>query len=442
MNPLLVILLLLGGPLIATAHEIPNDVVVQTILKPEGDTLNLLVRVPLEAMRDINFPQTGPGYLRISAAQQQLFDAATVWIAQEITVYENSEALDEWDIAAARLALPSNRAFESYASALAAVRAPPLADSEQLHRDQALLDVLIQYPIGSAASDFSIAPRFGRLGLRTTTVVRFLADDGTERLFRFSGDPGIVPLDPSWYYAFFRFIGSGIDHILDGIDHLLFIICLLIPFRRIRPLIVIVTSFTIAHSITLTAAAFGMVPNFLWFPPLIEMLIAASIVYMAIENIVGSQWQKRWIIAFAFGLVHGFGFSFALGEILQFSGDHLLTSLFAFNIGVEIGQVAVILLAVPVLNFVFKSVLTERMGTIILSALIAHTGWHWMSDRASALAQYSFEWPATDAAFLAGLVRWLMLLMLIGTVLWLMARVYTHFLGTDRSRLSQSTDSS
>ena len=85
-----------------------------------------------------------------------------------------------------------------------------------------------------------------------------------------------------------------------------------------------------------------MVPNFLWFPPLIETLIAASIVYMAFENIVGSQWQKRWIIAFAFGLVHGFGFSFALSETLQFAGSHLLTSLLAFNLGVEIGQLLII----------------------------------------------------------------------------------------------------
>jgi len=115
----------------------------------------------------------------------------------------------------------------------------------------------------------------------------------------------------------------------------LFVMCLIIPFRRIRPLVVIVTSFTVAHSITLLASAFSLLPKALWFPPLIETLIAASIVYMAFENIVGSRWQRRWIIAFGFGLVHGFGFSFALRETLQFAGSHLLTSLLAFNLGVE-----------------------------------------------------------------------------------------------------------
>jgi len=301
--------------------------------------------------------------------------------------------------------------------------------------------VLIRYPIRSAEAEFAIEPRFAKLGLQTTTVVHFLHPHGTERVFRFAGDPGLLRLDPSWHYAFFRFVGFGIWHILDGVDHLLFVICLLIPFRRIRPLIAIVTSFTVAHSITLIAAAFGMVPNFLWFPPLIETLIAASIVYMAFENIVGTQWEKRWIIAFGFGLVHGFGFSFALGEVMQFAGSHLVTSLLAFNLGVEIGQVIVIVIAVPFINLLFTNVVAERMGTILLSAVLAHSGWHWMSERAGELSQYSISLPAFDAALLASAMRWLMLLVVIGATLWLLVQVYGRFLGVGRPELSQSPDS-
>ena len=93
---------------------------------------------------------------------------------------------------------------------------------------------------------------------------------------------------------------SGFVHILDGTDHLLFLLCLVIPFRRLRPLVLVVTAFTVAHSITLIASAFGLAPDALWFPPLVETLIAASIVYMALENIVGSERlrQSRWMIAF------------------------------------------------------------------------------------------------------------------------------------------------
>ena len=240
----------------ADAHEVPTDVVVQTIIKPERDRLDLLVRVPLEAMRDVTFPETGPGYLVISEADPFIRDAATVWIAQEVTLYENDEPLADWTIEAARLAVPSDRSFDNYESALATVTGQRLADSENLVREQALLDVLIRYPITSRESEFSIAPAFARLGLETTTVVRYLHPDGTERIFQFPGDPGVLRLDPRWHHAFFRFVGSGIEHILDGVDHLLFVICLLIPFRRIRPLVVIITSFTVAHSITLIASAF------------------------------------------------------------------------------------------------------------------------------------------------------------------------------------------
>ena len=107
---------------------------------------------------------------------------------------------------------------------------------------------------------------------------------------------------------------------------------------------------------TLIASAFGLAPDALWFPPLVETLIAASIVYMALENIARRMAPKRrWLITFAFGLVHGFGFSFALRETLQFAGAHLLTSLLAFNVGVELGQLLVLLLLLPLLELLFRA---------------------------------------------------------------------------------------
>ncbi len=417
----------------AQAHDIPTDVVIHTILKAEGDRLNFIVRVPLEAMRDVNFPESGPGYLVISQADKTIRDAAIIWIAREVTLYENGRPLEDWNIEAVRLSLPSDKPADNFADAYQNIARPRLPDSTNLHRDQAMLEVLIRYPIESAESEFSIDAQFARLGLRTTTVMRFVPSVGAERLFQFSGDPGLVPLDPRWHHAFFRFVKSGIQHILDGIDHLLFVICLLIPFRRLRPLVAIITSFTVAHSITLIASTFGLVPNVLWFPSLIEMLIAASIVYMAIENIVGSRWQRRWLIAFGFGLVHGFGFSFALTETLQFAGTHVLTSLLAFNLGVEIGQLLIILVAVPVLNFLFRKPHIERIGTIILSAILAHSGWHWMSARASDLAAYQFHWPMMNYALLALLMRWLMLVLITGSAVWLLFAVYKRFLQLDRN---------
>jgi uncharacterized membrane-anchored protein YitT (DUF2179 family) len=124
-------------------------------------------------------------------------------------------------------------------------------------------------------------------------------------------------------------------------------------------------------------------------------------------------------MAFAFGLVHGFGFSFALRQSLQFAGAHMLASLLAFNVGVELGQLMVLLLMIPLLNALFRYVVKERMGTIILSALVAHTAWHWMLDRAAAMRQYPFRWPTLTAAFISGALRWTMLVVAVAGAAWL-----------------------
>jgi hypothetical protein len=281
-----------------------------------------------------------------------------------------------------------------------------------------MLDVLFEYGVRSPGSRFSIHPGLGRLGLRVVTALRFLPPGGAVRAFELEGDPGLVRLDPRWHQAAVRFVELGFRHILDGTDHLLFLLCLVIPFRRLRPLVLVVTAFTIAHSITLVASAFGLAPEGLWFPPLVETLIAVSIVYMALENVVVPQPRRRWMIAFGFGLVHGFGFSFALRQTLQFAGSHLLTSLLSFNVGVELGQLLVLALVVPALNLLFRGI-PERTGTIVLSALVAHTGWHWMVERWDRLRQFRLPWPVLDAARLASATRWLMLAVIAAGLVWL-----------------------
>ncbi len=405
---------------VPAAHEIPNDVTIQAFVVPEGERLRLLVRVPLEAMRDINFPTRGPGYLDFAQADASLRDAAILWISDEVKIYEEDRELPAPRISSIRVSLPSNRSFSTYEEALAhVVSEPRLSADVDLYWEQAMLDILFDYPIRSDTSNFSIHPGLSRLGLRVINVIRFLPPGGTMRAFEFAGDPGVVRLDPRWHQAAWQFVKLGFFHILDGIDHLLFLLCLIIPFRRFGPLVRVVTAFTLAHSVTLIASAFNLAPDALWFPPLVESLIAMSIVYMAIENMVGSNLQRRWAITFGFGLVHGFGFSFALGETLQFAGAHLLTSLFSFNIGVELGQLLVLALLIPALDLLFRYGLAERLGTLILSGLVAHTSWHWTTERLGILRQFTFQLPAFDLALLASLMRWSMLLLIVGGLAWL-----------------------
>ncbi len=402
----------------SAAHEIPSDVTVQAFLKPEGRKLRLLVRVPLLALPDVDFPSRWPGMLDLSKADLVLRDAAYQWIADSLQLYEGDERLGEPGFGALRVSLPSER-YVTYGGALALVTGPALPRDTVLPWSQGMLDVLFEYEVRSEAGQFSIRPGLERLAQRVVIALRFLPPGGAVRAFELSGDPGLVRLDPRWHQAAFRFVGLGFRHILDGIDHLLFLLCLVIPLRRFGALVLVVTSFTLAHSITLIASAFDVAPNALWFPPLIELLIAASIVYMALENVVAPQLQRRWMITFGFGLVHGFGFSFALKETLQFAGSHLLASLVSFNVGVELGQLLVLVAMVPLLELAFKRVFSERVGTILLSALVAHTGWHWMLERFFKLRQYRFEWPALDTLLLVGVLRWLMLGVIAGGLAWL-----------------------
>ena len=401
---------------IAAAHEIPSDVKVQAFVKPDGQKLQLLVRVPLTAMREVDIPKRGPGYLDLARADAALRTAATVWIADNIDLYEAGRQLAYPVVVDARVSLPSDKSFASFDEARAHLAGPRLPEKMELFWNQGMLDVLFEYPIQSADAAFSIHPRLERLGLRVTVALRFLPPGGAERAFEFHGDPGTVALDPRWHQAALRFVESGFWHILEGADHLLFLLCLVIPFRRFGALVLIVTSFTVAHSITLIASAYDLGPNALWFAPLIEMLIAQSIVYMAIENIIGTNVQRRWMLTFAFGLVHGFAFSFALREQLQFAGNHLLTSLLSFNIGVEFGQLLVLAVLIPLIRLLFHYVVPERIGVIILSVLIGHTGWHWMLERGERLGQ--FPWPAFDAATLASAMRWLIALVVMAAGMW------------------------
>lgn len=413
------------------ADEIPARVAVQGFVKAEPGRLNLLMRIPMDSVGEAGLPLRGSvGYLIFSQAQDELEEVAGDRILQSIQLFEDERLLDRPRIDAVRVSLPSSRTFVDYQTALAHVRSAPLADDVDLYYRQGFLDVLASYPIESAESRFSIDARLGGLGLETTTVLRYIVEDGSERTFSYIGNPGRVYLDPRWYQAVFNFIALGFEHILEGADHLLFLFCLLIPLRRVGALIPVVTSFTIAHSITLLASALGWVPSAIWFPSLIETLIALSIVYMALENIVGVQQRHRWMVTFGFGLVHGFGFSFLLTESMQFAGSHLVMSLLAFNLGVEFGQILVLVLMVPVIHLLFRYVLPERVGVILLSAIVAHWAWHWMEERFVGFMAYDLSLPALDRYFFAGLLQWGALLSLSLGVLWLMQGLFTRYFAT------------
>jgi hypothetical protein len=339
------------------------------------------------------------------------------------------------------VALPSDNSFASYEEAWGHLTGARLANDTQVFRDQAMLDILFDYLIHSDRSSFAIHSALSRLGARVFTDLRFLPPGGLGgdlvRTFQYQGDPGLFRLDPRWYQAVQRFVPLGFFQILKGTDALLFLFCVALLFRNFLALMPFVIAFAIAHSTTLIASAYNLASDALWFPVLIETLIAIAIVYMAFVNIVailGAPRQKvRWPLAFGFGLVYGFGFAFALRPALQFAGSHVLTSVLSFNLGVEFGQFLVLLLLVPALDVLFRFTAAQhpaqRMETIILSALAADIGWHRVTERADQLTQFSFQWPVFDAALLASGTRWLTIFLVLGGLASLVLAALRHRAG-------------
>jgi hypothetical protein len=423
----------------AYAHDVPDDVVVQAFLRPGDGRVSVLVRVPLAAMRDVDIPSRPGGFVDLARVEPTLRHAATVWLVQGIDIQQDGRALAAPTLAAVRLSLPSDRAFESFESARARITGPPLDPAMQVMWEQGTLDALIEYPLEASGGRFAWRADVRRLGQRVTTVLRLVTADGAVRAFEWHGDPGVVQLDPRWFQAALSFLRAGIGHVFSGPDHLLFLLCIAIPLRRVRTLVLVVSSFTLAHATTLVASAYGVAPSGGWFPPLVETLIAASIVWMALENIFdsvagrdieaagGRAVARRWAATTVFGLIHGFGFSFALRDQLQFAGTHLLTSLLAFNAGVEIAQLVVIVGAAAAVTLAFRRLTSPRVAAIVVSALAAHTGWDWLLERGAVWWQY--PWPVPSPAALAAVGIWLALAAVAAAGAWGIRRLFDRRAG-------------
>jgi hypothetical protein len=405
---------------LALAHDVPGEIIIRGFAKPEGDRLEVAVRVPLILLSQLDLPKRGPGYLDLDRIDPSL-DRAGEKVASELLQFSEGDAQLKPLSIEHRISLPSDDEFATYDEAIRNIRSRGLPASTDVFWNQGFFDVHFAFPIEAEGADLYVDPITPPgVGDKMEVVVQYVPPEGSIRTFRLSRDTGPVALDPSWLEAARTFVESGVRHILGGIDHLLFLLCLVLPLRDMRRLVPVVTSFTVAHSIALVASAQGLVPMGEWFPPVVEAVIAASIVYMAVENIIAPNLRHRWVVTGVFGIVHGFGFSYGLQQEFQLAGDHLLTSLLSFNLGVEIGQVIVLAIALPVLALLFRVPALARFGVAVASVVVGHTAWHWMVDRLGVLR--SLEWPALDEATVASMARVLIVLMLMGAGIHLLTR--------------------
>lgn len=199
------------------------------------------------------------------------------------------------------------------------------------------------------------------------------------RSFSFDSTPGQASTEApkASYRGKLSFFPMGVEHILTGYDHLVFLLGLVIVGGRWRSLLMVVTAFTLAHSITLALAALGV-----WAPSprIVEPAIALSIAYVGVENFFVKNAEKRWRITFPFGLIHGFGFAGALQEVAMPRAD-VPYALVLFNVGVEAGQLAVLALVLPLIYLARKREIFRDQGVKLISGGIAVAGVMWFVSR-------------------------------------------------------------
>ena len=228
-------------------------------------------------------------------------------------------------------------------------------NADPLYVGDAVVDIVLRYRPGTPIYDYAVSSTLdpGLPGQETTANLILDYSPAGTKVFRARGlltEP--VAISRSALAAITSFVREGFRHILEGMDHVLFVLCLVLGATRLKSLAWRVTGFTIGHSITLTAGFFGFVPSGSWFVPAVETGIALSIIYAAVLALTarteepGSE-RNLFLMTSAIGLLHGLGFSFVLHKILQVDSPDIWQSLLAFNVGVEIGQLSIILVAWP-----------------------------------------------------------------------------------------------
>jgi hypothetical protein len=382
---------LITGRLLAAQPSTSNAARL-VFFKPNGGTLQVLVRLPLETIRDLVVVDDPPGELKAAEIENVLGQVAALWAQQSFDVYEGSAKLEHVRIAAARVSLVVDHSYDSVDQALRHFSAPPLSAETKLNPDQVALDLFFEYSIHLSLSSFSVhVDSAAHLGSPVTTVLSFLPDGSPGSRFQFVGDPGLVRFNPTLLEAAFQFLHLGFTQLVNNVDCLAFFLCLAFPVTNLRTLLRVAVAFSAFHPLTMAAASAGLFAEQAWLP-LIQFLVAAAIVILAFDNLANGAASRRWICGLAFGLIYGIDFSFVLQRMEQFAGTHRAGAWLWFTLGIELAEILVLALVFPAVRALFRVTEDARIVRIIVSVLLAHVAWHWMVDRSGAMRVYAPNW--------------------------------------------------
>ncbi len=354
-------LVALCAPLLAAAHPYMarNVRVVLFSTLPDGRLVaHYRITLPLLAGRGIANPAPGgavePAPFTIGRWESHVpfWDADTAKLAADplgagrLVLDGHTLAVDGVAVAGTLLAAAAHPKghvppFETPAQASAATAMAWPAEVTEIDSGYVLVDAAIAYTLPAGARRFTLASTLapGALGERTTTNVFADLRSGAPVYYRVSGlleTPVVVA--PGWLEGMRSFVSAGAAHILGGPDHLLFLLCLVLGVSSLGALAWRITGFTAGHAITLAVGFYGLLPQPAWFAPAIDAAIAASIVIAGAVALLGRGGQGLVAVTLLIGLIHGFGFSFALRDMLSADGPNVLPGLAGFNIGVELAQ--------------------------------------------------------------------------------------------------------
>ena len=407
-------LLLLPRPGHTNGGDLPPQILLEGFVKPEGDHLHLVVRIPLILLQNLNLPKRGPGYLDLVRIDKWLNEAAAA-TGRDIELFEDHDRLVPTR-SAAQISLPSDRSFDGYASAAVHIAGRRLPVSTDVFWNQGYFDAHLEYPIRSVPADFAIHMKVEPgLGQRIKLRVQYLPVSGVSRTYEIRGGSGRLSLDPRWYEAARMFVMLGFGSVF-ATDRLVFLLCLVAPFRQVWGLLAVVMALTGSQAMTLIASAVGTAHEVRWLPALFDTCVGAAVVLLAVDNVVAPSLHRRWFTGALVGVIGGFGLGRLFVDERQFAGAHTLVSLASFNVGVALGEAVALLLAFVALGVLFTRVLGASLGVVVLSAVLGHMGWHWMIDGVHRLGHTLST--GLSASAVASVGWWLLMGLLVGGAAW------------------------
>ncbi len=400
------------------AHDIPADRPITAFVKVGSDSLQLLLRIPLDTLL-LRLPTTAE---RIDVdASVPLLDDSLTKVTAAIMLFEGTSPLSAAK-REFRLSLPSDRSFDSHAAASA--RLEDAVSATAIYANQGYLDARLSYPLRSLKSMISVQSQFTEAwGGAPTLSLTFVSGEG-ERRYVIAGGLGRVALNPTMSEAVRRFFVLGLTLVLGTADYLLLLICLIVPLRVFRDIAVVVVAVVSGYVAATVAAMFMLVRVEDPFAQIAGASTAVVVAAAAVFNLVAPSSPRRRVLATIGGVICGFATAQALQQQLPLAGSHPLVSAFALNMGTTVGQLLVVTgLAGGALLLVHRSA-TAQVRILLVSAMVADLAWHWSIERITPLWQAGWLYSGPSLLILARSIA--AVIWVVGVGHYLVRAVHPH----------------